>query len=447
MRPFDLLHPYQVEGIDFLLAASARQLIAIMGAGKTAIALHSVAALKLLYQLDGAVVVLAPLMIADTVWTAEAKQWEQTAGLVIERVIGTPKQRCLALDRPADVYVSNYDNLKWLVAEIHKRGIKIAVLVADEASALKNPEALRTRLMIELAGQASRRWALTGTPRGYGLSDVWGPAQFVTQRTAFPPFLPWRNANFYPIDQYMRVWRPRAGVEETVIEQLRPFTWVVDRAALRTRPPVVEIVHDIALPPEAEAIYRQFDQGTTADLAKLVAAGLTPSPHIAVVGKLMQTLSGAVYGEDGEWVRLHDRRLDMLQELHKAHDRPTLVFCNYRHEIERIRQCFPFAVELGPTLIDAWNAGTIEMLIAHPASAGHGVNLQYGSDTVVWFTLPWSAELYTQAIARVARQGQGHTVNVHLFVSFDKIDSVALAVVRRRISEQDGLIEQLRRSA
>jgi superfamily II DNA or RNA helicase len=188
LRSFELLHPYQVDGIDFLLAAPERQFIAIMGAGKTAVALHAIAALKRIDQLDGVVIVVAPLMIAETVWISEARQWEQTAGLVIERVIGTAKQRSKALDRPADIYVTNYDNLQWFVGEIRQRGVDIAVLIADEASALKTPSAIRTRFMIQLAEQATRRWALTGTPRSYQLTDVWGPAQFVTRKAAFPPF-------------------------------------------------------------------------------------------------------------------------------------------------------------------------------------------------------------------------------------------------------------------
>jgi hypothetical protein len=446
-RPFEQLHPYQVEGIDFLLAAPERQFIAIMGAGKTAVALHAIAALKLIDQLDGTVVVVAPLMIAETVWTAEARQWEQTAGLVIERIIGTAKQRSTALDRPADIYVTNYDNLTWFIAEIARRGIEIAALIADEASALKTPSAIRTRLMIQLAQQAARRWALTGTPRSYQLTDVWGPAQFVTRKTGFPPFHAWRNANFFPVDQYGRIWRPRSGAEAATIERLRPFTQVVDRAALATRPPVVEIVHDVPLPLEAEEVYRQYDEGATEDLAKLVAAGLTPSPEIAIVGKLMQALSGAVYCEDGGWTRLHDRRLDKLAEFHEGHSRPTLVFVTFRHEIERICERFPFARELTSGLIDAWNAGRIEMLVAHPASAGHGVNLQYGSDTVVWFSLPWSAELFQQANARLARQGQPHTVNIHILISSGRIDEIALRVVRGRLRAQDELIEALRDAA
>jgi SNF2 family DNA or RNA helicase len=206
---------------------------------------------------------------------------------------------------------------------------------------------------------------------------------------------------------------------------------------------VVEIEHDIPLPPEAEEIYRGLDEGTTEELAKLVAAGLTAPPDIAVVGKLMQVCSGAVYSDDGGWKRLHDRRLDLLAELHAGHDRPTLVFCAFRHEIERIRQRFPFALELQSDLIDAWNRGEIEMLVAHPASAGHGINLQHGSDKLVWFSLPWSAELFQQANARLARQGQTSTVNIHILISAGMIDEIALRVVRNRLRAQDALIEAL----
>jgi hypothetical protein len=168
---------------------------------------------------------------------------------------------------------------------------------------------------------------------------------------------------------------------------------------------------------------------------------------MATVGKLMQVCSGAVYNDQGAWERLHDRRLDMLAELHEGHDRPTLVFVSFVHEIERIRAKFPDACELRPGNIGAWNRGEIEMLIAHPASAGHGVNLQHGSDTIVWFSLPWSAELYAQANARLARQGQTGTVNIHVMLCRGRIDEIAHQVVHRRLADQERLIEALQEPA
>jgi SNF2 family DNA or RNA helicase len=164
---------------------------------------------------------------------------------------------------------------------------------------------------------------------------------------------------------------------------------------------------------------------------------------MAIVTKLMQVCSGASYDDKDGWTRLHDRRLDMLEEIHAGHDRSTLVFVNYRHELERIRGRFPTARELTAGQIDAWNAGDIEMLVAHPASAGHGVNLQHGSDTLVWFTLPWSAELFTQANARLIRQGQRNSVKIHVLLSRGRIDESAHRVVHRRIADQDRLISAL----
>jgi hypothetical protein len=323
-------------------------------------------------------------------------------------------------------------------------------LIADESSRLKNPAAKRTKTMLALGRLAERRWTLTGTPRGQQLLDVWGPAQFVTQGTAFLPFYAWRAANFFPVDPYERQWHPRFGVEAETIARLRPFTHVVDGAALATRPPVVEIVHDVPIDGKTAALYDKID-GNSGVTANIVAQLDTTRPFVlqvhemAVVGKLMQILSGAVYRDDGSsWELLHKRRLDMLEEIHSAHNRPTLVFVAYRHEIARIQERFPFAEELSAERIDAWNAGDIEMLIAHPASAGHGVNLQYSSDTLVWFLLPWSAELFQQANARLARQGQSGTVNIHILLSRGRIDEIAYRVVQRRIVEQDELITALR---
>jgi hypothetical protein len=440
--PRSALHPYQQDAIGFLCQAPDRQLIAIMGAGKTTVALHAIMDLKNASRLPDPVLVAAPLLIAETVWHTEAEHWLQTAGLTVERITGSEKQRRKALARPADLYVVNYDVLHWLLPLVCEQDLHFSLMICDEASALKTPAARRTRMALQLGLYADRRWALTGTPRAYQLLDVWGPANFVTCNGAFPAFNSWRAAHFYPIDQYARLWKPRPGVEATVTTRLRDFTMVVDRAALATRPPVVEVHHHLALPEEARSLYGSLDQGTTEDFARLIAAGIAPPNDLAVVGKLMQVISGAIYDDEGGWQRIHDRRLD-LADLHEAHDRPTLVFVTFRHEIARIRERFPFARELHADLIEPWNRGEIEMLVAHPASAGHGVNLQHGSDTLVWFTLPWSAELFTQANARLVRQGQGNTVTVHLITSPGRIDEIALNVVRQRLTDQDQFITAL----
>jgi len=445
------LHPYQIAAIEFLLADLARQLIAIMGSGKTTVALHAILDLQRARMLGaGPVLVIAPLLIAETVWHSEAAAWKATSGLRVERILGTPKQRSAALDRPADIYVSNYDNLKWLAAEITKRKWRFSVLIADESSRIKNPEAARTNIMFQLGRLAERRWTLTGTPRGQQLLDIWAPAQFVTQSGAFPPFYEWRARNFFPVDPYERVWYPRTGVETETVDRLRPFTHVVDETALRTRPPVVEIIHDVPITGTTAELYDEIDgnSGITAEVTALLDSGqpLTMRVHeMATVGKLMQVLSGAVYrdAEEGGWEHLHDRRLDMLAEIHEGHDRPTLVFVTFRHEIQRIQERFSTAEELRADRIAAWNAGEIEMLIAHPASAGHGINLQGGSDTLVWFSLPWSAELFQQANARLARQGQKGTVNLHILLARGRIDEVCYRALQGHITEQNALISAL----
>ena len=438
------LHPYQFDAIEFLKGDDARQLIALMGSGKTTVALHALADLKQAGALEHPALVVAPLMIAETVWEREAKLWQGTAGLKVELVLGSPKQRNAALDRAADLYVTNYDNIKWLAQEVIRRELLFSVLVADESSKMKSPEAQRTKVMFALGGLAQRRWTLTGTPRGHQLLDVWAPAMFVSQGKAFPPFYTWRARNFFTNDVYERRWFPRAGVESAVTARLKPFTHVVDQAALDTRPAAVEIVHDVPLDVKSAAIYQALDCGGTTDaVARKVAAGLLPASEMALVTKLMQVCSGASYDGAGKWQRLHDRRLDMLAEIHEGHDRPTLVFINYRHELERIQSRFPFARELTADRIDAWNAGDIEMLVAHPASAGHGINLQYGSDVLVWFSLPWSAELFAQANARLVRQGQRNVVSIHILLSRGRIDEIAHRVVHQRIAEQDRLIAAL----
>jgi hypothetical protein len=446
LRPRAALHRYQVDASRELCSDFGRQEVCLMGGGKTIIALTALVDLQSAGLLDVPVLCIAPLAVAESTWHTEAVQWKHTRHLRIERVLGTPKQRIAALLRPADIYVSNYDNLRWLVAETARHQLRFSVLIADEASNLKNPDAVRTKLMIQLGQQIPRRWALTGTPRNHQLSDVWGPAQFVQQARAFPPFYPWRDAHFFPTDLYQRQWVPRQASEPAIIAKVREFTHVVDREALSTRPPVIEIVHDVQLPPDVGALYDELDAGgTTASVAKLAAAGVPTIPETAIVGRLMQVCSGALYTdtEANAFNRLHDRRLDMLADIHDGHNRPTLVFHNFRHEAARIRERFSFARELTPELLHAWNAGEIEMAYAHPASMGHGINAQRGSNLLCWFSLTWSAELFAQANARLARQGQTDTVSIHILLCAGRIDEIAHRVVTQRLVEQAQLIEAL----
>jgi hypothetical protein len=446
VRPRDALHRYQEDASQSLCSDLGRQELCLMGGGKTVIALTAMVDLQSAGLLDSPALCIAPLAVAESTWHIEAAQWEHTRHLRVERVLGTPKQRLAALLRPADVYVSNYDNLRWLVAEIAKQQLRFSVLIADEASNLKNPDAQRTKLMIQLGQQIPRRWALTGTPRNHTLLDVWGPGQFVEQGRAFPPFYPWRDAHFFPTDLYQRHWVAKQASEPAIIARVREFTHVVDREALSTRPPVIEIVHDVLLPADVATLYDELDAGgTTASVARLAAAGVPTISEMAIVGRLMQVCSGALYTDTtaGAFNRLHERRLDRLGDIHEGHSRPTLVFINFRHEAARIRERFPFARELTPDLLKAWNAGDVEMAYAHPASMGHGINAQGGSNVLCWFSLTWSAELFTQANARLVRQGQTDTVNIHVMLCASRIDEIAHRVVTQRLVEQAQLIEAL----
>jgi hypothetical protein len=362
MRTRAELHPYQGPAIEFLRAARSRFLVAAMGSGKTTIALHALIDLIAAGAIRLPVLVCAPLLVASTVWASEARAWQDTAGLRVVQLLGSPKQRLAILARlhEIDVLVVNYDIVDWLLREVLTRDLHFAVMIADEASALKSPEARRTKAMLALAERAERRWAMSGTPRGAQLLDLWGPSQFCTAGMAFPPFDAWRNAGFTPIDPYLRHWVPRAGVEALVVERMAVFTKVIGREALALRPPVTEILHHVALPTESEDLYAQLDGGTTEDLRALVAEGIEPPHEMAIVGKLQQVLSGALYEPDGSWRWLHGARLDVLEGLHAAHDRPSLVYVAFRHEIERIRKRLPQARELTPDLVEPWNRGEVE---------------------------------------------------------------------------------------
>ena len=278
-------------------------------------------------------------------------------------------------------------------------------------------------MALQLGLRADRRWALTGTPRSYQLLDVWGPANFVTRNGAFPPFLSWRGAHFYPADIYGRIWKPKPGVEDAIIAGCATSPWWSTGPRWRpgrrwSRFTIRSRCRRTPRRPTA-----RWTNGTTADFAKLMAKGITPPADIAVVGKLMQVCSGAIYTGDEDdagarsWKVLHERRLDVLADIHEGHDRPTLVFVTFRHEIARIIERFPFAARAArrPDRClerrqdrDAGRASGLGRAWRQPAVRQRHAGVVH---------LPWSAELFTQANARLVRQGQRDTVTVHIITS------------------------------
>ena len=443
------LHDYQRFCVEFIEAHPQCGVFLDMGLGKTAIALTAVS--HLLYDSFEVshVLIIAPLRVARDTWIAELDKWEHLVGLKLERVLGTPKERIAALSRRAELYVINRENVEWLVRHYAGRKLLFDMLVIDELSSFKNSGAKRFLALKKVLPQFSRVVGLTGTPAPNGLEDLWPQIYLLDRGTRLG-----RTMRSY-LDLYFDTpnsWtpyrrEPRPGAEEAIYRRIGDIC-VSMRATDHLRMPErVDNVVELSLSAREEKLYRRMERDmllpyADGDVLALNAASLA--------GKLLQLANGAVYDEFHNVRVIHDRKLDALEDLiEAANGKPVLVMVNYRHDLARIRQRLgtyspenPGGVRELKTAQDMadWNAGRIPVAATQPASTGHGLNLQHGGSTIVWFGLNWSLELYEQANARLWRQGQKNTVVVHHLVVKGTMDEQVMRALRDKAADQNALM-------
>ena len=404
------LRPYQRQAADFLFANERAMMLAPVGAGKTATALTAMAE-----TVDVRWLVVAPLRVATSVWPAEAATWAPT--LRVRVAVGTPTQRLAALmDPDADVVVINYDNLQWL-AQYDLSGF--GGVIFDELTKLKNPSGKRFKAIAKLIDAIPVRWGLTGSFTSNGLEDIFGQCKIIDQRMlgrtkgAFQQvyFIQHLRGNFVELE-------PRPGALEEVMRKIKPWTYVLDPGGyVGSLPPL----HTVEVPvqmdmTEYETMRRDFvlQFGNDEAIAQNAAV---------VTQKLQQLAGGFIYSDDGAaWRSAHkvEAVQDIIQENQMA---PTIVWYQYIAEREMLKAALKGSVDVrDPGAIDAWNAGKVGVLLAHPASAGHGLNLQHGGCHMIWMSLPWSLEMYEQAVGRLHRSGQQHAVWNYLILTDKTVD-------------------------
>ncbi|MTI95404.1 MAG: DEAD/DEAH box helicase [Firmicutes bacterium] len=390
------------------------------------------------------VLVIAPLRVAETVWTSEAAKWEHLRHLRLSRVIGSQKQRLAALGVPADIYLINRENVEWLVNHYGKDW-PFDMVVVDELSSFKSPKARRFRALRKVRPLVNRIVGLTGTPAPNGLIDLWAQVYLLDQGERLGKTVTgYRSRYFEPGrgDRSRRIiynWEPKAGAEEAIHAKIADICISMKAADWLELPERITNVVPVNLSEKAAKQYKQLER----KLLLPFAEGDVVADTAAVLSnKLLQLANGAVYDEHGGVQEIHQVKLEALADLiEAANGKPVLVFYNYRHDLDRIKQRFPGAKTLESAAeIHAWNAGDIPLLLAHPASAGHGLNLQAGGHTIIWFGLTWSLELYQQANARLDRQGQQHNVIVHHLVSEGTMDEQVMLALDTKTAGQDALL-------
>lgn len=443
------LHPYQRFCVDFVEQKPQCALFLDCGLGKTVIALTAI--WRLLYDSFDVsrVLIIAPLRVARDTWISELCKWEHLKRLRMERVIGSEKERIAALSRKAELYIINRENVSWLVKHYTGRRLPFDMLVIDELSSFKNSKAKRFIALKRVLGQFDRVLGLTGTPAPNGLEDLW-PQLFLLdkgQRLG-------RTMRSY-IDMYFDTpnsWLPykhalKPGAEAQIYERIGDICVSMKASDHIAMPERVDNIVELKLSSREEKLYRQMER----DMLLPYADGDILAINAATLaGKLLQLANGACYDEFHNVRLIHNRKLDALEDLiEAANGKPVLVMYSYQHDLARIQERFgkyspsnPDGVRELKTVQDMedWNAGRIPVAVTQPASTGHGLNLQHGGSTIVWFGLNWSLELYEQANARLWRQGQNETVVIHHLVVKGTMDEQVMRALHSKAADQEALL-------
>lgn len=425
-----------------------------MGLGKTVVTLTRIKEL-----VDACVVkrvlVVAPLRVAESTWGSEAEKWDHLAGLRVSVVVGDAKKRKRALATDSDVYVINRENVQWLVEGLQGKW-PFDCVVLDELTSFKNHQSKRFRYLRRVIGTSDYVIGLTGTPAPNGYMDLWPEIYLIDGGDALGRTVgQFRDKYFTPgrrNGQVVWEWNLKPGAKEAIDAKLKPMCLSMTKEDWLTLPPLTTNIMEVIIDEKERRVYDRMlrdrvlplldgELSTMQDMDSAVVG----STAAVLSNKLLQMANGAVYDENGEVFKIHDKKLDALEELVDSVGDNILVFYNYKHDLDRIMNRFPEARKLeGDQDIVDWNAGKIRILLCHPASAAFGINLQQGGHTVAWFGLPWSLELHTQANARLHRQGQEHPVIVHYIVAKDTLDEKVLKVLQNKDAVQRGLLDALK---
>lgn len=441
-------HEYQEFAKQNLIELPEAGLFLDMGLGKTVITLTAINELMYDRFLVSRVLVIAPKRVAEDTWTTEAGKWDHLEHLRISRVLGTAKERLVALQAEADIYVINRENVVWLV-EHYRKSWPFDMVVVDELSSFKSNQAKRFKALKQIRPLVERFVGLTGTPSPNGLLDLW-PQMYLIDRgqrlgktiTGYRQryFNPGKS-NGYVVYSY----EPKPGADEAIQKQIADICISMKAEDYLQMPELV--VNDIPVKLSAQEMerYRELEREK---LMKVDGEQVTALTAATVYNKLLQMANGSVYTDEGAVLEIHRRKLEALEEiLDTANGQPVLVFYNFRHDYDSLVKAFrrykPRTLK-GQEDIREWNAGRIPLLLAQPASMGHGLNLQAGGHIIVWYGLNWSLELYQQANARLYRQGQKQGVVIHRLVAAGTVDEDVIQRLESKDATQESLMEALK---
>jgi SNF2 family DNA or RNA helicase len=440
-------YPHQEAGINWIIDRPACALFWGMGTGKTVTTLTALDSILFDYLEDGPILIIAPKRVAENTWSKETAKWEHLQHLRISRVMGSLTNRLAALRAPADIYVINRDLVVWLVETLGKDW-PFKIVVIDELSSFKSAQAKRFKALRRVRGRIQRLIGLTGTPRPNGLEDLWPELYLLDQGERLGKTLSAFRARYLKPDKMhghiVYSYKPQEGAEETAYEEISDICMSIRKEDVLSLPGQIYEDVELTAPPALLRRYKQFERDKVFECLD-ESGEIVAGSAAALTNKLLQFANGAIYDLDGQTHHLHDIKLDALEEmLEEAGGDPVLVFYSYKHDAERIRERIDCRSLDTPEDIDAWNRGEIPVALAHPASVGHGLNLQYGGHIIIWFGLTWSLELYQQANERLNRPGQKNVCRIYHLILKGTHDERVLRALNEKDKGQAAAIEALR---
>lgn len=441
------LHRYQEYSKDWIIEHPYSALLLDMGLGKTLSSLSAIDELLSVYGVIDKVLVIAPLSVAQNTWDAEIKKWDHLNHLTYTKVLGSKQEREAALKEEVDIYLINRENVVWLV-DYYKKRWPFKTVIIDELSSFKDPKSKRFKALRKVRPMMGRVVGLTGTPAPNTLIDLWPQIYLLDQGERLGKTITsYRNKYFRPSQQNGYIvysWELLPGAEKEIYDKISDICVSMKAKDYLNLPERIDNNVTVELDQTETKHYKTLERDYVLSLSEsdVVAANAA-----VLSNKLLQMANGCIYDENEEPKIIHDKKLEALERIiEEAQGQPILVFYSYKHDLARIKKKFKqaTALDIKSNHIEEWNKGNIELLLAHPQSAGHGLNLQKGGHIIVWFGLTWSLEYYQQANARLDRQGQTESVIVHHLVAKNTLDEQVLQALQHKEVGQNALLEAVK---
>ena len=438
-------HNYQNYAKDFILAHKVSALFLDCGLGKTITTLTAINELMYDSFEISKVLIIAPLRVAQSTWKEEIEKWDHLNLLRYSIAVGDEKERLKALKQNAGIYIINRENVNWLVT---KSGIdfNFDMLIIDELSSFKSHTSKRFKSLLKIRPYFERVVGLTGTPSSNGLMDLWAEFRVLDLGERLGRYIThYRNEYFLPDKRNGAVifsYKPQPNAEERIYRKLADMTISMKSTEYLKMPELILNELEINLDEEDQTKYKKFKKEMVMTIQEKEIDAINAA---SLSNKLIQLANGSIYDEDKKFYEVHNKKLDRLEEIIKsANGKPVLVAYWFKADKERIEKRFKVREIKTADDIKQWNKGMIDLALIHPASAGHGLNLQSGGSTLVWFSLTWSLELYQQTNARLYRQGQKDTVVIHHLITKNTIDEDIMKSIKRKDKTQEALMKAVK---